>query len=49
MAQNLWNPAATGRRFDLSSGSLSPLDPFRDHLTIVSNTDARMAEAMAPP
>jgi hypothetical protein len=49
MAQNLWSPAATGRRFDLSKGSLSSLEPFRDHLTIVSNTDARMAEAMAPP
>jgi hypothetical protein len=49
MAQNLWNPAATGRRFDISHGSLSPLEPFRNHLTIVSNTDARMAEALAPP
>jgi hypothetical protein len=44
----LWNPAATGRTFDLSQGSLSPLEPFRDYMTIVSNTDARMAEAMAP-
>lgn len=49
MAQNLWNPAATGRRFDISKSSLSPLEPFRDHVTIVSNTDARMAEALAPP
>lgn len=49
LAQNLWIPAATGRRFDISKGSLSPLEPFREHLTIVSNTDARMAEAMAPP
>jgi hypothetical protein len=32
----------------LSAGSLSPLEPFRDYLTIVSNTDARMAEAFAP-
>src|SRR5512134_1298935 len=46
--QNLWNPAATGRRFDLGMGSLSPLEPFRKHLTIVSNTDARMAEAFEP-
>ena len=45
MKQNLWNPAATGRNFDLSASSLSPLEPFRDYLTIVSNTDARMAEA----
>jgi hypothetical protein len=47
-SQNFWNPAATGRGFDLSTGSLSPLEPFRSHLTIVSNTDARMAEAFAP-
>jgi hypothetical protein len=49
LAQNLWNPATTGRRFDISKGSLGSLEPFRDQLTIVSNTDARMAEAMAPP
>ena len=48
-AQNLWNPAATGRGFDISKGSLSSLEPFRNHLTIVSNTDAKMAEATAPP
>ncbi len=47
-ANFLWNPAVTGRKFDLSKGSLSPLEPFRDYLTIVSNTDARMAEALAP-
>jgi hypothetical protein len=49
LAQNLWNPAATGRRFDISKGNLSPLERFRDHLTIVSNTDARMAEAQTAP
>ena len=48
MAQNLWNPAGTGADFDLSPGALKPLEPFRDYLTIVSNTDARMAEAFAP-
>jgi hypothetical protein len=47
-AQFLWNPEKTGRDFDLSKGSLSPLEPFRDYLTIVSNTDARMAEAQSP-
>ena len=47
-AQYLWNPAEVGRKFDLSKGSLSPLEPYRDYLTIVSNTDARMAEAFAP-
>jgi hypothetical protein len=47
-SQFFWNPEKTGRNFDLSKGSLSPLEPFRDYLTIVSNTDARMAEAQAP-
>ena len=48
-SQFLWNPQAIGRQFDLSKGSLSPLEPFRDHLTIVSNTDVRNAEAFTPP
>jgi len=47
-SQHFWNPAVVGRSFDLGAGSLSPLDPFRDYLTIVSNTDARMAEAFEP-
>ncbi len=47
-SQNLWSPAAVGRNFDLGPSSLSPLDPFRDYLTIVSNTDVRMAEAFEP-
>jgi hypothetical protein len=37
--KNLWAPAAVGRDFDLSPTSLRSLQPFRDHLTIVSNTD----------
>ena len=41
----LWAPEAEGSDFDLSASSLSPLEPFRDYLTIVSNTDVRMAEA----
>ena len=44
----LWNPEAVGRNFDLSKGSLSSLEPYRKYLTIVSNTDTRMAEALAP-
>ena len=47
-SQHFWNPAVVGRGFDLGPGSLSPLEPFRDYLTIVSNTDARMAEAFTP-
>jgi hypothetical protein len=49
LAKNMWSPAAVGRAFDLSPGSLSPLEPFRDYLTIVSNTDARNAEAFQAP
>ena len=49
LAQNMWSPAATGRQFDIRKGTLSPLEPFRKHLTIVSNTDARMAEAQSAP
>ena len=45
---NLWAPAAVGRDFDLSPSSLRPLEPFRDYLTIVSNTDSKMAEAYEP-
>ncbi len=46
--QNLWSPAEVGRDFDLSPSSLSPLDPWREYLTIISNTDTRMAEAFIP-
>jgi hypothetical protein len=49
LQRNLWSPAATGSAFDLSVTALSPLDPYRDYLTIVSNTDVRNAEAFSPP
>ena len=47
--QNLWTPADIGSDFDLTPTSLLPLEPYRDHLTIVSNTDVRMAEAFLAP
>jgi uncharacterized protein DUF1552 len=47
--QHLWSPAETGRSFDLGSSSLSPLEPFRKYLTIVSDTDVRGAEAVTQP
>ena len=47
-SQNLWAPADVGGNFDLSPSSLSPLDPWREYLTIISNTDVRMAEAFQP-
>ena len=36
LEKNMWSPAAVGRSFDLSPTSLSPLEPYRDYLTIVS-------------
>jgi hypothetical protein len=47
--KNLWAPAQVGTGFDLSTSVLSPLEPFRDYLTIVSNTDVRNAEAFELP
>ena len=47
-SQNLWAPAATGREFDLSPSSLLPLEPYRDYITIISNTDVANAEAAQP-
>ncbi len=48
-SRHLWSPAAVGREFDLTPSALSPLEPFRDVLTIVSDTDVRPAEAVTPP
>ena len=47
-SEYLWAPEMEGRDFDLSPSSLQPLEPFRDHLTIISNTDSKMAEAFVP-
>ena len=48
-SQNLWSPATVGRDFDLTSGALSSLEPYRDYLTIISNTDVQGAEAVTAP
>jgi hypothetical protein len=45
--KNLWSPAEAGHAFDLSPTSLEPLEPFRDSVTIISNTDCRMADAFS--
>ena len=48
-SKNLWAPAAVGRGFELNpDGALVSLEPWRKYLTIVSNTDVRMAEAFDP-
>ena len=49
-AKNLWAPAGLGRDWTMNPESaLTPLDPWRKYLTIVSNTDVRMAEAFEAP
>jgi hypothetical protein len=48
-AKNLWSPAAVGRNFDLTPTSLISLEPWRNDITIVSNTDVRNAEAFETP
>jgi hypothetical protein len=45
----LWSPEAAGTAFDLSPSSLAVLEPYREYLTIISNTDVRNAEAFTPP
>jgi hypothetical protein len=45
----MWAPERTGRDFDLSPSSLAPMEPFREHMTIISNTDVRNAEAFTAP
>ncbi|HTK29856.1 MAG TPA: DUF1552 domain-containing protein [Vicinamibacterales bacterium] len=47
--KHLWSPAAAGRGFDLTPTSMISLEPYREYLTIVSNTDVRNAEALAAP
>jgi hypothetical protein len=46
--KNLWAPNGTGNDFDLTPTSLRALKTVRDYVTIVSNTDCRMAEALEP-
>src|SRR5262245_22726107 len=49
LQKNLWSPSAVGNEFDLSPSVLSPLEPYRPYLTIVSHTDVRNAEAFTAP
>ena len=49
-SRHLFAPATTGSGFEiLDESALAPLREFQEHMTIVSNTDARMAEALTPP
>jgi hypothetical protein len=46
----LWAPEGVGRNFQLNpEGALSPLESWKKYLTIVSNTDCRMAEPFDAP
>ena len=48
--KNLWAPAATGSAFDLSPTAMAPLEPWREYITIVSNTVLTGdAERFLPP
>ena len=48
--RHLFAPETTGSGFEIiDESALAPLRPFQDHLTVVSNTDVRMAEAFTPP
>jgi hypothetical protein len=49
-SRHLWAPEGVGRQFAFNADSaLSPLENWRNYLTIVSNTDVRMAEAFDAP
>jgi hypothetical protein len=48
--QHLFAPEQVGRNFTLRPENvLSPLAKYQDYLTIISNTDCRMAEAWSTP
>ncbi len=47
--QFLFAPSTTGRDYELlPNNTLKVLEPWREYMTIVSNTDVRMAEAFQP-
>jgi hypothetical protein len=47
--QHLFAPSTEGRDYELlADNALKSLESWREHFTIISNTDVRMAEAYAP-
>src|SRR5215472_17938662 len=44
--KHYWSPAAEGREFEFTE-TLSPLEPLRDYITIISDTDLIPANAWA--
>ncbi len=45
--KNLWAPEKEGRDFEFSK-ILEPLEPFRNHITVISNTDCAQADPLTP-
>jgi hypothetical protein len=48
LAKHYWSPVKEGADFDFTI-SLAPLEPFRDYVTIVSDTDLANAESASAP
>jgi hypothetical protein len=49
-SEHLFAPETVGRDFVLKpENALKPVEAFRDYMTIISNTDVRMAEAWSTP
>ncbi len=46
-AKNYWSPAKVGSDFEFTT-SLKSLEPFRDYITIVSDTDLHNAMSLSP-
>ena len=46
--RHLWSPPTTGRGFDFGPSVLNSLEPYRDQLTVISDTDVESAEATKP-
>ncbi len=46
-AKHYWSPEKTGADFEFTQ-TLSPLEPFREYLTVISDTDLNNAAALSP-
>jgi Protein of unknown function (DUF1552) len=45
--KHYWSPARTGSDFEITP-TLEPIEPYRDYVTIVSDTDLHNASALSP-
>ena len=46
-AKHFWSPQTEGANFEFTP-TLSPLEPFREYLTVISDTDLNNAAALSP-